>query len=107
MATGLPVVTSKCPALEEVAGDAALFVPVQDRLSLAHGMIRALEDESLRARLSQRGRARAKRYDWQRTAAQTLEVYREVGGFTAPGDSNRVSRRRGRNTVVVPRSRQP
>lgn len=76
MAAGLPVVTSRTGALLELAEGAALLVDPLDAGSIAAAMRRLLDDESLRRRLSELGRVRAAEYSWERTARETLEVYR-------------------------------
>jgi glycosyltransferase involved in cell wall biosynthesis len=70
MACGTPVVATPEPALQEVAGDAAIFTE-----DLADGVRRALAE---RERLSAAGLARAKTFTWQETARITADVYREV-----------------------------
>lgn len=74
MASGTPVVAVHEPALEEVAGDAALFV---DETGLADGIRAALQD---RARLTTAGLERARAFSWRATAERTLAVYREILG---------------------------
>ena len=72
MACGTPVVAVPEPALVEVAADAAVIVAEAD---LADGIRRAVaEREALRAA----GIERARDFSWERTAARTLEVYREA-----------------------------
>jgi glycosyltransferase involved in cell wall biosynthesis len=70
MACGTPVVAAPEPAIQEVAGDAAIFTD-----DLAAGIRRALED---RDRLSAAGLARAKSFTWRETARLTADVYRSV-----------------------------
>ena len=70
MACGTPVVAAPEPALEEVAGDAAIFTD-----NLAEGVRRALAD---RERLSAAGLERAKAFSWRETARLTAEVYRRM-----------------------------
>jgi glycosyltransferase involved in cell wall biosynthesis len=70
MACGTPVVAAPEPALQEVAGDAAIFT---DRL--ADGVRRVLAD---RARFSAAGLQRAKEFSWRETARITADVYRQV-----------------------------
>ena len=72
MASGTPVVATPDEALQEVAGDAALFA---DRDDLADAVKHALRD---RDRLVAAGLERAKRFTWAETARKTLAVYREV-----------------------------
>jgi glycosyltransferase involved in cell wall biosynthesis len=78
MACGIPVVVSNVSALPEVVGDAGLLVDPNDTSELAVSMYRALTDESLRQEMIQKGFARAACFSWEKTARQTLEVYRMV-----------------------------
>ncbi len=78
MACGVPVVTSNCSALPEVAGDAACLVDPYDEAAIAKGMESVLADVSKREELVQRGLKRSTVFSWQRTARETLEVYEAV-----------------------------
>jgi glycosyltransferase involved in cell wall biosynthesis len=77
MACGTPVVTSNVTSLPEVVGDAALTVDPTDEAALADAIRQALTDEPLRAQLRTAGLARAAAFSWERTAAETLGVYRQ------------------------------
>jgi glycosyltransferase involved in cell wall biosynthesis len=70
MACGTPVVAAPEPALQEVAGAAAVFAD-----DLADGVRRALAD---RERLSAAGLERAKAFSWRETARITADVYRRI-----------------------------
>jgi glycosyltransferase involved in cell wall biosynthesis len=70
MACGTPVVAAPEPALQEVAGDAAVFTE-----DLAEGVRQALAD---RERLSAAGLERAKAFSWRETARLTADVYRRM-----------------------------
>ncbi len=72
MACGTPVVAVREPALEEVAGDAAVFV---EEAGLADGIRRALDE---RDRLVAAGLERALRFSWRTAAERTLAVYRDI-----------------------------
>lgn len=72
MASGTPVVVVREPALEEVAGDAAIVVEESD---LAEGIRIALAE---RDRLADAGLARARAFSWRAAAERTLQVYREI-----------------------------
>jgi glycosyltransferase involved in cell wall biosynthesis len=80
MAAGTPVVAARASCLPEVLGDAALFAPPEDEQALAEALRAVLQDADLRADLRERGLARAAQFSWERTAAETLAVYREVLG---------------------------
>jgi alpha-1,3-rhamnosyl/mannosyltransferase len=75
MASGTPVVAAREPALEEVAGEAAVFV---DEDGFADGIRQALAD---RDRLVWEGLERARHFSWRATAERTLAVYREALGL--------------------------
>jgi len=70
MACGTPVVAAPEPALQEVAGDAAVFAD-----DLAAGVRTALAE---RERLSAAGLERAKAFSWRETARITADVYRRM-----------------------------
>ena len=72
MASGTPVVALREPALEEVAGGAAVFV---DDEGLADGIRQALSE---RDRLVAAGLERASTFTWRSTAERTIAVYCEV-----------------------------
>lgn len=77
MACGAPVLVANRSSLPEVVGDAGMMVEPEPA-ALADGMRRLLADNDLRAMLRQRGLARAARFSWSRTAAETLAVYHQV-----------------------------
>jgi len=78
MACGTPVVTSDVSSLPEIVGDAAITVDPHNAEELAEAILRILEDPVLRARLQNKGLARAKIFSWEDTAKRTLEIYEEV-----------------------------
>jgi glycosyltransferase involved in cell wall biosynthesis len=80
MAHGVPVVTSNRSALVELAGDAALLVDPYAVEDLECALDRLINDPDLRARLSDLGRSRAKRYTWDRAAEATYSIYQELVG---------------------------
>lgn len=84
MSAGAPVVTSTAGALAELAGGAAVGVDPLRVDALRDAIDGLVADEPLRARLGEQGLARAAGFSWERTAAQTAEVYRQVLGVPAP-----------------------
>ncbi len=81
MACGTPVLASARGALSEVGGEATLRVEPEEEDSLAAGMERLLSDEELRQSLRREGLARATGFSWEKTAYQTLAVYRAAAGL--------------------------
>ena len=74
MSYGVPVITTNVTAIPEAAGDAALYVPLDDDVALADAIARVRSDASLAASLRERGRAHAASMSWTKTAAATLAV---------------------------------
>lgn len=74
---GTPVIASDLPALREVAGDLATFVPVGDEAALAEALL-AAGDPTRRADARARGPARAAGFTWDRAVAATAGVYRRL-----------------------------
>src|SRR5215210_3079282 len=78
MAVGTPVVAVRRTAFPEVVGDAGLLVePTVE--GVADGLQTVVRPEE-RDRLSARGRERAARTTWDRTAEQVVEICRDVVG---------------------------
>jgi glycosyltransferase involved in cell wall biosynthesis len=75
MAAGTPVLTSDAPALVEVAGGAALSVPLAD---LTDGLRQIVEDGALRARLRVQGPARAADFTWDGAATRLWRAFGEL-----------------------------
>jgi glycosyltransferase involved in cell wall biosynthesis len=78
MACGAPTITSSTSSLPEVAGDAALLIDPDDVEGLARAMVNTLFDADLQRSLRQRGYERARLFTWQRAAASTNALYREL-----------------------------
>lgn len=77
MACGCPVVTSDVSAMPETAGGAALLADPEAPESVAQAIVEAAQPGN-RGRLLDLGFTRAQQFTWAATAAQTLDVYREV-----------------------------
>jgi glycosyltransferase involved in cell wall biosynthesis len=79
MAAGTPVVASDRGGLPEVVGEAGIQVDPTDVNGLADTVAATLADPDLMAELSRRGTDRARAFSWERTARETLALYRAVG----------------------------
>jgi hypothetical protein len=74
MALGCPIAAANTASIPEVVGDAALLFDPRQPDSIAAACAQLLADEALRQTLIARGRERAKRFSWERAAAETLGV---------------------------------
>ena len=81
MACGTPVVSSRAGSLEEVLGDAALYVQPDDPATVADAIARVIDDHAERQGLVNAGLQQAARYDWSRTAESTAALYCQLSGY--------------------------
>ena len=81
MAAGVPALASDTPALREVGGDAATYLPPGDPGAWADAIsAAAAASPAERAERGRAGRERAASFTWERTAGGLLDAYREAGG---------------------------
>ncbi len=78
MSQGVPVLTSNCSSLPEVAGKAGLLVDPLDISAMTNGLQMLLEDEDLRQNLSQKARQQAQKFSWEKTAIETMNIFMEA-----------------------------
>lgn len=78
MACGTPVLTSNSTALPEVVGDAAIQADPYSVEEIAEGMIKLTESSELRRRLSEKGLEQCRRFTWEKSAAEMLDVYKRL-----------------------------
>jgi glycosyltransferase involved in cell wall biosynthesis len=75
MAAGVPVVAARAPGIGETCADAARWFDPRDPEALAAALLEVVRDARLRKRLAARGRARAARFSWERSARAHVEAY--------------------------------
>lgn len=78
MSFGVPVLTSSCSSLPEVAGDAGVLVDPHDTNSIASGLLQMLKDDALRNKLAARAKVNAARFSWEKAAKETMEIFYEA-----------------------------
>ena len=64
----VPVITSNCTSMPEVAGDAALLIEPTDTEALSDALTRIANDAELREQLIAKGRTQRTRFSWDITA---------------------------------------
>jgi glycosyltransferase involved in cell wall biosynthesis len=80
MACGTAVVAADSSSIPEVVGDAGILFQPKAVGDLADILLNLLDSPNERDRLIAKGFDRHKRFSWDKTAAQTVEVYRSVCG---------------------------
>jgi glycosyltransferase involved in cell wall biosynthesis len=79
-ATGTPAIVSNVGSIPEIAGDATQLVNPIDTKGIAQAMMTFADDAQMRAMYRERGLVRVKDFSWEKTAKETLDVYKEVNG---------------------------
>jgi glycosyltransferase involved in cell wall biosynthesis len=80
MACGCPVVASKIPAIEEVGGDAPIYIEPKSRQSMASALQTVVRDDDLRESMARQGKERVRRFSWDRAALEVSKVIEKVIG---------------------------
>lgn len=84
MASRTPVVASNTSSMPEILGDAALLVPPTNTNAIATAMTTVLTTPSLADQLIERGLARSRQFSWEKTARQTMDIYKLVAQRSTP-----------------------
>ncbi len=82
MACGTPVIASPCGSLREVLGDAAAIVDPEDIHTIARQLYILATDAEARNRWRAAGLSQAQKFDWVKTASETMRVYQAAAGFS-------------------------
>jgi glycosyltransferase involved in cell wall biosynthesis len=77
MIRGTPIIASKIPSTEEVAGDVALYYSENalDFKALAHEMVKLIENKELKRILTKKGIERAQYFSDEKICKQYIEAY--------------------------------
>jgi glycosyltransferase involved in cell wall biosynthesis len=77
-ACGVPVITSDCSSMPEVADNAAVLVDPYDEQAISQAIANVCNNEKLRNGLIEAGNQRQKQFGWDKTAMKTIEVYKKL-----------------------------
>ena len=78
MACGTPVIASNTSSIPEILKDSAVLLNPNDTDKLYESMCTVLEDCSLRERLIEKGLQHSLKYNWKKTAYDTIEAYKNT-----------------------------
>lgn len=76
-ACGLPVITSKGSATEEISGVSAVLVNPENPEEISDAITKIFDSEKLRNQLVEKGNKNLTRFSWEKTARETVEVYKK------------------------------
>jgi glycosyltransferase involved in cell wall biosynthesis len=78
MACGTAVIASNVASIPEVVGEAGLLFDPRSPDELTDRLLLLFDSPGERDRLVAKGRERARAFSWDKTAAETLQIYRSV-----------------------------
>jgi glycosyltransferase involved in cell wall biosynthesis len=78
MACGCPVACSKVTSIPEVVGKAGMFFDPASAEDIAEKIWMLWTDETVRKQMVTAGLERAKMFNWEKAARETIEVYRKA-----------------------------
>lgn len=78
MACGVPVIASNKTSIPEVVGNAALLVDAENPQAIADEILNVTSNYPLRQKLLQAGSMQYSNYKWEKTAAETLKLYKQL-----------------------------
>ncbi len=78
MTLGIPVLASKIPPHEEVAGNSALLFDVNDKKDLEEKLLKICYDENLRKNISEKEKMQAQNFSWKKTVEKISIIYKDL-----------------------------
>jgi glycosyltransferase involved in cell wall biosynthesis len=78
MQYGCPVLVSNVSSLPEVGGDACLYFDPENADEIAQKIDLVISDEKQRKEMIEKGKIQVKKFSWEKTAKQTLQVLEEL-----------------------------
>ncbi|HZB87468.1 MAG TPA: glycosyltransferase family 1 protein, partial [Terracidiphilus sp.] len=78
MTCGCPIIAGNTSSMPEVGGDAALYCDPDDPGTIAAAMLQIVGSAETRNHLIAQGRERSHIFSWEKCAAQTYAVYRQL-----------------------------
>lgn len=74
-----PVITSNISSLPEAGGDAALYINPKETDDIAEKIEKVIADKNLREKMIKKGEEQVKKFSWEKSAEEVLQVLEEVG----------------------------
>lgn len=78
LATGVPVISSNVSSIPEIAGDAAKLVNPLDVKEITDAMFEFSQNEELKNNYREKGKKQVEKFNWEKTARETLALYESL-----------------------------
>jgi glycosyltransferase involved in cell wall biosynthesis len=82
MASGCPVLTTKCTSIPEICGDAVCYTDPDDEEAFASSIIDLHDDQELRYKLVRRGLKQAAKFSWDEASRVFLDEMLKLAAET-------------------------
>lgn len=87
MTCGAAVITSNTTSLPEVAGDAVQYINPLDEQDMSRAFKKIADDADYRKELKAKAARQAKKFSWEKTALEVLDIYNQVAAMPKYGGS--------------------
>jgi len=78
MASGTPVISSNTSSMPEVIGEAGILISPKQKSAWVEAISRVNRDEKLYYEMKKKNEQQVSKFDWERTAKQTIDVYEQA-----------------------------
>ena len=78
MASGLPIVTTRCEGLAELIDDNGIIVERENIENIVKAIKKLIDNPQLRKQMSTAARKQAEKFDWATVAERYIEQYRKI-----------------------------
>ncbi|HPT65942.1 MAG TPA: glycosyltransferase family 1 protein [Candidatus Woesebacteria bacterium] len=75
---GTPIITSNISSMPEVGGKAALYIDPTSTEDITKAITKIIKSSAVRNKLTSAGLIQAQKFDWLKTAEETLQVYQSL-----------------------------
>jgi glycosyltransferase involved in cell wall biosynthesis len=79
MASGLPIITTRCEGVEELISDNGIVVDESSAEALAGAIERLVEDKQNYRAMCLSARKKAEKFDWKCVAEEYIKIYQRIG----------------------------
>ncbi len=83
MASGLPIITTRCEGVEELISDNGIVVDSDDATGIAGAVKTLVDDKGRYEAMRLAARRQADKFDWKAVAEQYIELYKHVTALKA------------------------
>jgi glycosyltransferase involved in cell wall biosynthesis len=80
MASGLPIISTRCEGLDELIADNGIVVEQPDAASIADAIKTIADDEKKYAAMQTAARKHAEKFSWKKAANQYIKIYHNIIG---------------------------